>query len=633
MKGFSDLPDELLALIADYLTRGDMLTCVLLNRSLSHSFIPFLWRNLNITACYPRGPWAGQKGLFARFKAASIDSGALSRCGRHIRVLRNISADWLPFFGTDVCPFLEEVTICAYESLGMEVDTFNLSPNPSVEEDYDCVEEEAAVFGNDDDTRAVMKERREKDPLVRFLLQQQQQQQQSSGALRRLSLGQSVLKCRTKSVYLKLMRAIPESVEELRLYQWDGSYFGDESVESSWLEYVDTEDVTAVQDEYACRRAKVGAVATVASCSQGSSPTIRSTSRPTPTPNSARHSDILPRIKKLTLECSIVGGTGVDRLLSWFPCLESLALYGSSITDVCEFTGLLRTRCPLLTALHISSTRNKAMGPLNGLGYAVVLCASLRGWKTIILSSDRPVNHRVLWQTSVLHHVDTLETLYLEGFEMDNSGALVGKILDTAPRLKKLYIMPTQPHDMVWQPSELSETTNWACQDLEVLRIRYSFVGRTSDEQEEHGRFQQQLYRQLARLTKLKELILGDMESDELIIDEDDCGDHDFQDTPPSSSPLSVGNDEEQIRDRLRIISDIITPPTFLANFPTCPKMTLESGMEVLKDLKQLRRVGLCNLEQHGFLDSEEDRVWVKENWPLFRQGYRNNIWKSFRRW
>ncbi|KAG0373083.1 hypothetical protein BGX24_012168 [Mortierella sp. AD032] len=303
------------------------------------------------------------------------------------------------------------------------------------------------------------------------------------------------------------MRSIPESVEELRLYQWDGTYFGDESVESSWLEYVDTEDVTAVQDD---------------------------------------HGSILePRVI-----------TSYTVNIKANPDTELCEPQRHSSKDQKVNLGVLNRR------RH--STRNKAMGPLNGLGYAVVLCASLRGWKTIILSSDRPVNHGVLWQTSVLHHVDTLETLYLEGFEMDNWGALVGKVLDTAPRLKKLYIMPTQPHDMVWQPSELSETTNWACQDLEVLRIRYSFVGRTFDEQEEHDRFQQQLYRQLARLTKLKELILGDMESDELIMDEDDCGDHDFQDTPPSSSPLSVGNDEEQTRDRLRTINDIITPPKFL---------------------------------------------------------------------
>lgn len=42
------------------------------------------------------------------------------------------------------------------------------------------------------------------------------------------------------------------------------------------------------------------------------------------------------------------------------------------------------------------------------------------------------------------------------------------------------------------------------------------------DDREERNRFQQQLYRQLARLTKLKELIFSEMEDDELIIDKGD---------------------------------------------------------------------------------------------------------------
>ncbi|KAF9136329.1 hypothetical protein BGW39_000045 [Mortierella sp. 14UC] len=439
------------------------------------------------------------------------------------------------------------------------------------------------------------------------------------------------------------MRSIPEGVEELRLYQWDGKCFGGESRISRWPECVHIDDFTDFQDDYARMRATatVDAAVTIAE-SRNTVSTPKSTLTATP----GSHSDILPNIKKLTLEHSVLDGAGVDRLWSWFPYLESLALYGSSILNVFEFTKLLRARCPLLSGLHISSISNKSMGAFPGLGYAVVLCASLRGWKTLTLSSDALINTSAFWQTSVLHHVDTLETLYLEGFEMADWGSIVGHILDTAPRLKRLYIMPTRIHGMVWQPTKLSETLNWACQDLEVLRIRYSFVGRNSDRRTKHDQFQQQLYHQLGRLTKLKELILGDMEDDEFVFDEDDCDDYDSHDAPSSSSeedvwhdydfedePASSSSKEEHTQNRYRTTRRTIPQPKFLPESLACPEMTLASGMGALKDLKQLRRVGLRNLEHHGFLASEEDRGWVKENWPLFHQGYRNDVWKSFRRW
>ncbi|KAF9080302.1 hypothetical protein BGX29_005448, partial [Mortierella sp. GBA35] len=53
--------------------------------------------------------------------------------------------------------------------------------------------------------------------------------------------------------------------------------------------------------------------------------------------------------------------------------------------------------------------------------------------------------------------------------------------------------------------------------------------------------------------------------------------------------------------------------------------MTLESGLGFLKNLKQLRRVGVCRL-QNGFMKSPQDRRWVKKDWPLLQGYYHENL-------
>ena len=141
------------------------------------------------------------------------------------------------------------------------------------------------------------------------------------------------------------------------------------------------------------------------------------------------HRDILPNVKKLMLEYTIIDGSRLDRLLSLIPALESLAINGFSIPHVFEFARTLRDNCLLLTTLNISSTNdNKGVAFLSGLAYSVLFCASPRGWKILVLSSVKPVNARTLWQTSLLHHVNTLETLYHEDFHMniDDNDAFMG---------------------------------------------------------------------------------------------------------------------------------------------------------------------------------------------------------------
>ncbi|KAF9102922.1 hypothetical protein BGX29_004019 [Mortierella sp. GBA35] len=84
----SDLPVKVLTMVAGYLSCQDIHPCILLSRSISLSFIPHLWRTVDISQCYTPAHQLDQVDRFHRFKPYSIDTGALSRYGRFVRTPR-----------------------------------------------------------------------------------------------------------------------------------------------------------------------------------------------------------------------------------------------------------------------------------------------------------------------------------------------------------------------------------------------------------------------------------------------------------------------------------------------------------------------------------------------------------------
>ncbi|KAG0379568.1 hypothetical protein BGX24_012680 [Mortierella sp. AD032] len=116
---------------------------------------------------------------------------------------------------------------------------------------------------------------------------------------------------------------------------------------------------------------------------------------------------------------------------------------------------------------------------------------------------------------------------------------------------------------------------------------------------------QRKVYHQIGQLTKLKELIIGDIENDELShnpfrnLARDISGSR-FRRQHPNSRPSHVNN--------------------------------LTSGLDVLGNLRQLHRVGLIDMEYGGFMECEEDKVWVKEHWPLVKKSYRDYFWKKLKK-
>ncbi|KAG0368595.1 hypothetical protein BGX24_002763, partial [Mortierella sp. AD032] len=51
-----------------------------------------------------------------------------------------------------------------------------------------------------------------------------------------------------------------------------------------------------------------------------------------------------------------------------------------------------------------------------------------------------------------------------------------------------------------------------------------------------------------------------------------------------------------------------------------CLAMTLDSGLDLLKGLKELRVVGLEDMEV--YIDGDGEQSWFAEHWPLAKIGY-----------
>lgn len=85
---------------------------------------------------------------------------------------------------------------------------------------------------------------------------------------------------------------------------------------------------------------------------------------------------------------------------------------------------------------------------------------------------------------------------------------------------------------------------------------------------------QRKIYSRVGRFTKLRKLTLG----------------------------FPVLTDEEEVPERHM---------DFYRQF-CCPAMTIDSGLDLLSGLKELRKVDLTNLEV--YIDNEREQRWVKEN-------------------
>ncbi|KAK3848399.1 MAG: hypothetical protein J3R72DRAFT_428938 [Linnemannia gamsii] len=221
--------------------------------------------------------------------------------------------------------------------------------------------------------------------------------------------------------------------------------------------------------------------------------------------------------------------------------------------------------------------------------------AAAGGWKSLVFHLDGEWAYcyefmPYFFDTLIEHAAPTLEVLRFEGV-LTISGNDINRTLCSAPNLKQLRIA----YDGIHGTSSCLNAqdivkSEWICNDLEVFAWPIGSIPRPDITRDILGQFdflgngnlqeninlQRRVYAKLARLPKLRELSLGTP----LIIDDVDYD----------------SGDKELFRQY------------------DCLAMTLDSGLDLLRDLKNLRIVGLADMEV--YIDGDREQTWFAEHWP-----------------
>ncbi|KAK3848405.1 MAG: hypothetical protein J3R72DRAFT_415757 [Linnemannia gamsii] len=188
----------------------------------------------------------------------------------------------------------------------------------------------------------------------------------------------------------------------------------------------------------------------------------------------------------------------------------------------------------------------------------------------------------------VQHAAPTLEVLRFEGV-LTISGNDINRTLCSAPNLKELRFAYEGVYGIL---SRLNAqdivNSEWICNDLEVFAWPIGAIPRPDITRDisswfrilnggtlqENINLQRRVYAKLARLTKLRELSLG--------------------------IPLIIEDVDYKVWDK-----EYYRQYDGLA-------MTLDSGLDLLRDLKNLRTVGLMDMEV--YINGDEEQTWFAEH-------------------
>ncbi|KAF9906185.1 hypothetical protein EC991_000897 [Linnemannia zychae] len=339
-----DLPPEILSNIASYITSTtDLLSCLVVHSNLLPHFVQKLWKTINLRS-------------FKRFKTLAINTGALHKNGRFVRSLKYVQIEWLPYFGIDTCPALEEIAIVnmtTAENIGILSDFF----------------------------------------------QQQSSYDSGSGtssSIRKLYLSEEVLLglsnrdilADTRRCFLDILRMIPASVEELELWDLLGYVDRDheywhrarrEALAESAVSTFQKQDLARRQEQLS---APAGAATTLLPASLQDALLVPSTFTQQASTNDAISAAAsatlwLPGIKKLVFTGLVATHSLMAPLYRACPNLESLSYFGSVASDAPDLALLLRTHCPKLTSLTMSRSSGDRFGFPNPTDLPVLLYASI----------------------------------------------------------------------------------------------------------------------------------------------------------------------------------------------------------------------------------------------------------------
>lgn len=316
----------------------------------------------------------------------------------------------------------------------------------------------------------------------------------------------------------------------------------------------------------------------------------------------------LVHLKKLIMCGPYINGSIRLDLLRRCPNLEVLRLnIREHSLDLClVISEVLHTHCPQLTAMRVDGhTSDKDLSFLIG--------SSAAGWISFMfdgsLGSFGPLSANAL-----LDHAATLENLRLEGCTAFTS-TNIQQLLCSAPKLKRfqgISINRLHEKDLSLRADELVQS-EWVCTNLESFACKITRVPRPDLTKRTNGRpltstmhttgtieasyqLQRRVYEQLGRLTKLRHLVLGG-----------DIGQYGAKD-------FDMALKERADEGMYFSMSHWQTGYQY-----ECLSMTLESGLDLLSGLQEMRAVVVEGMAVGLLNPAESD--WQSVHWPLLETG------------
>ncbi|CAO3565277.1 unnamed protein product [Mortierella alpina] len=315
------------------------------------------------------------------------------------------------------------------------------------------------------------------------------------------------------------------------------------------------------------------------------------------------------KLRRLELLGTIQSDAFVLETLKRSPLLECLAVDPAMdymYSDKTEgLKSVLRDHCPALTSLYMNPGRldDEYISHL-------VDEASTKGWKHLTFKGE---GFRRLTEAAILKHANSLESVHLD-IEHGFPSSVVQKLFCSAPNLKSFRVgwQPFVRTDVQLNATDMIQSS-WVCHSLEKLHLCISGIPRPDLTARTNGRplkgplhegmsmessytVQRQVYAQLGKLTKLRELVLS--------LPFGSTREHYEEGFSGSEYGTAGGHHSPSLSQ---------AEPRY-----ECLSFTLESGLDLLGDLKELRVIDLRHLVVG--IDGEAEQRWVKEHWPLVRQ-------------
>ncbi|KAF9117790.1 hypothetical protein BGW39_001799, partial [Mortierella sp. 14UC] len=216
--------------------------------------------------------------------------------------------------------------------------------------------------------------------------------------------------------------------------------------------------------------------------------------------------------------------------------------------------------------------------------------------KLIGMSIRGPKSFEVL-----LNSVNTLVVVRFEG-QSEITGHHIDTLLCSAPNLKEMYCYSCSCDSsyVPWLDAKGIVDSDWICSGLEVFAcqirgiprpdITRDICGQSARNHIMNGALQEsltlhhQIYTKLGQFVKLRELTLG----------------------LPLDTDTSYCGQRDQAHHRQ-------INQAYYRQFD-CLAMTLDSGLDLLRGLGNLKTVGLLDMEV--YVDGDKEQEWFREHWP-----------------